>query len=287
MDTTFKVCLLLSIGCAILVVPRADGQEERPKESLVGSVTADEERLLLARERPQILGDFVRPNVQVLFKNLSPEVIAARREEAKAFDVVSAANPSRRWISHVVDPEMIPKDMAKNLQFLKGDSSSCDSTRLSWEKDDVHFEVRQTASIFTLKATPKAKSGTANGKLERLQFTKSICQKVFANSSTIYPEIEPVKIEGLKNILAVECFEKAEILELPGDKSVIGRPTQSQMRQYNLNEEEYWYRQFYWWNDGDSVGFFFPKRLGHSAVWIQPLKGDHDWNWFRKGPDAK
>lgn len=239
----------------------------------------EEERKLLAHTRPQILAEFVPVHIRKMFRDLSKEESDARDAEVMALDVFDARDDSRIWIKRLIDSNWAPADLS-TLKCLKGAGTEADITRLRWEKDELRFDICQTRTIVTLKVTPMTNSGTGANKLDRVQFAKDLCQKVFVDSCRVYKGMTPTTVNGLRKILLTASFDPSQILELPGDKVVVGRPVHR--KDVPFEETEYWYRRLLWWNDGTSVGFFFPKRDGPSTTEIN-LNGRYDRNWFDVG----
>jgi hypothetical protein len=216
-----------------------------------------------------------------------------KQVNASAKAVAIPKKQSWRWIRSVLDPDWLPPKDTEMI-FLREEFHDRDATRLQWERDDYRIEVSQTRTVFALRLTP-VKGGTGRGRDKRFEVARDLARKVFSDSANMADsQGNTIDVAELKKRIASYSFNKSHVQELPKDKAVIGLPTTMKdegTENSNGREEardvtktaqawSYWFRNIRWWNDGESVGFYFLKLDGVGARVVSYV-GRSDVNWFR------
>lgn len=216
-------------------------------------------------------------------------------------NVVSPREESIRWIHEVVDPSWLP-DKELSFVFIRNEINDIDVVRCQWEKNRTIFQVAQTASLFTLKITPALNPGMGKRGNELIETSRQMCVDVFKRSGkrrTSQGEIVPIK--DLSKKISSYLFSDGIIFEWSGQGSEFllgrGKTAEEEGVKYVEDEEKfmdldrpenpdwdksrmawnYWFRMVSWWNDGKSLGFYFPKNEDQDPLDFSRRNIDHKW----------
>lgn len=239
-------------------------------------------------------------------------VIEGKILRSDAPEVAFPKKQCSEWLHRVIDPSWLPDNEPEAL-FIKNEFDDCDVVHIHWLKNGYRIEVSQTASIFAMKLTPQGHDLGKDG-TERLRLAKELCLQVFAKQGRRWADQgKVIAVSNLAQKIASYSFREDTIQNPQGDNGVLfGRPrtmkeegvakaqseTQAQAESsagnpsWDVTEHawRYWFRMVRWWNDGVSMGVFFPKVEGTDAradagIGVPDYDGRVDKNWFRLPKD--
>lgn len=250
--------------------------------------------------QPSTLTEVLPSPVQKLFA--WPDVATlegAGRVPADAKEVSFPRNQTQEWLHKVLAESWLPESDTPII-FLQNEFDGRDVVRMRWKHEHWHIQVSQTASIFTIKLTPINGSGTGTSSEARAKKAKEMCLNIFAKEGRRWgTQGDVISVENLNEKITRYTFESGKRLDLKG--SVWGRgktmqehgvrspkSTEQTLRQrcadnpdWDMNEVawQYWFRMVEWWNDGESIGFYFLKK--EEGAWMPNYEGNIDRGWFK------
>lgn len=255
---------------------------------------------------PTKLADVVPLQVQRLFAWPTQSILTGpKRVDAGAAEVVGAKKQCNRWLATVISPTWLPGEEIEFI-FVRDEFDDRDVVRLAWQRKGYDIQVSQTAFVFAIKMTPVTNISLGADKLQKIDNAQQLCLRIFKNSGIRYSDDEQgggirVPIHGLAEKIGTYSFESGLSLDLKDDGSVWGRPknryeanVQLAASPAELKEERdpnnpnwentssaylYWFRNVNWWNDGNSIGFYFLKEAQNGTP--RSYGSNVDKNFFR------
>ena len=261
---------------------------------------------------PTKLEEVIPLPVQKLFNWPAQSVLrGSNRIDSSAAEVVYPKKQCLSWLRKVISPSWLPTEEIEFI-FIRDEFDGRDVARISWQRNGYSIQVSQTASIFTIKMLPITNSSLGADKLQKTNKAQQICLNIFKETGVRWSEDKQgvgikVAIQDLSQKIASYSFQPELSLHLKDDGSVCGRPKdifEAKIQQPQPNDEteikeqrdpnnpnwentayayKYWFRMVNWWNDGNSVGFYFLKV--EEGAWLPSYAGNIDKNFFRvRGP---
>ncbi len=252
---------------------------------------------------PNTLAEAFTPLLVSLYRWPDQAVLTGqKRVENDANDVLWPKNQCTDWLHKVLEPAWLPPENTE-LIFLRGEFEGRDTVRLTWERNGYGIQLTQTASIFAIKLTPLEIKGTGKDPAEKTGAAKQLCLRIFNKEAYRWSRAgKKVPVKTLNKKIAAYSFRPELTRELKGDRAVRGRPQsvhEAGVRQPTNDQERiqerdpnnpnwvhswvsynYWFRKINWWNDGNSVGFFFLKI--EEGAWVPSYNASFDRTFFRK-----
>lgn len=255
---------------------------------------------------PTRLSDIVPLPVQELFAwPTESKLTGSSRVDDSAAEVMVARTQCNVWLRKVISPPWLPTGDTEFI-FIRDEFDDRDVVRTCWQRNGYSLQVSQTGFIFAMKLSPVDQNSLGADKLQRIDKAKDLCLEVFRDSGTRLSDGERgtlirVPIHGLAQKIAMYSFQSELCLELKGDGSVWGRPKNvfeanvrptadaMELKQQSdpnnpdwedtFSAYQYWFRMVHWWNDGNSVGFYFLK--AEEDVTPRSYENTSDKNFFR------
>jgi hypothetical protein len=206
----------------------------------------------------------------------------------------------------VLDPSWQPPKNTRTY-LIPHEFENRDAIRLRWLKDNYIVQVSETASIFTIKITPRDGSEMGTDSVERTAIARQLCLDVFAKEGIRHTlQGEPVKIPDLNQKIVSLSFDPMSIKSLDAGASSWGQP-KGHPRYYTeidadpaetvekksrdddpanpdwMNTDQawkYWFHLVFWANDGKSVAFYLSKQSGGGPTFDYTAMRYHDASLF-------
>jgi len=197
--------------------------------------------------------------------------------------VIRARKQFLTWLRLVIARSWLP-DEEPQMVVIRDEFDGMDVIRCHWETKVGVVRVAQTATLFSLKITPPAEPGMGRTVEELIESSERICRDVFKSTGERWTgQGEIVKIPDLSEKIAAHLFGSGIVFTQSNQRPtfLLGRGKFAHELGVNLNvtaEEatrmarpdnedwyecaqawRYWFRMILWWNDGKSLGFYFPK----------------------------
>lgn len=198
-----------------------------------------------------------------------------KRLSSQSPPVKKNAAATLSWVKKIIDADWLPKE-DPSLLFLRDEFQDWDTCRGTWDREGYKIQVSQTRSIFMIKLIPLDNKGTGEGFAARRKFARQLASKAFSNATSVYTwQLDRLRVSDLRERIAETSFSDMKTRMLRADQVAVGEPLT--LEEFNQNSPSpvksesgkssfnYWYRNIYWWNDGNSVGFYFNKIDGPDA----------------------
>ena len=251
---------------------------------------------------PTRLNQIVRSPMDKLFQWPVPSILnGPNKIDSNAIEVAWPKRQCLEWINKVLAPSWLPNN-APELIFIKDEFDQRDVVHASWNVNDYKVEVSQTASIFALKVTPLGNRNTGMERADKIERAKRICLEIFNKTGYRWSaDGDKVPVKGLNQKIAAYSFRTESVKYIKDDQSVWGTPQtmheagitnpkddKERRRQMDPNYPDwdnsarsfdYWFRMVTWWNDGNSVGFYFLK--AEAGSWGPSYDANFDKDFFK------
>ncbi|MGC1272605.1 MAG: hypothetical protein WBC44_02770 [Planctomycetaceae bacterium] len=234
-------------------------------------------------KEPTTLKEAIPPSAYNLFQWPNESVFKGEKSVDPGDQAVAYVKEgSRGWMRYVLDPEWLPPADGA-MAFLRDEFGKTDTSRIAWEHDGYRIEMSQTRCVMTIKLTPPGDEDTGTAPKERLEYARDLAVKLFTDDFVMRDsQGERIPISNLKEEIALVSFNFDDIKLLRTDKVVIGRP-RARAREEDATSDpagpieipedadremvsqlaqDHWFRNIRWWNDGQSVGFYFLRQEG-------------------------
>jgi hypothetical protein len=257
--------------------------------SLSGELAAQNE-FGSPRRPPEQFGEAVPMVPRLLFRFPDPKDLADAKSRGTGKLEGMPSDACRSWLQHCVSEDWRPEG-EPDFVFIPDEYQEIDCVRLSWERNGCNLEFSQTRTVAAIKITPLNELGTGSEFEDRVRFASKYSRELFPDTGTVFRlnirgqvwvPVEKMREVIIENSLGVETARELQL-----DKIVIGLPRPKRPADVEGNDLAnsaetlfYWFRNVSWWNDGKSVGYYFPKVEGAES-WTPDYGGKLDLKWFQ------
>ena len=166
-----------------------------------------------------------------------------------------ALDSARGWMEQIISESVLGPEIDVAVSLHEGTDETCDSVRLSFGAGDQlggrHVEISQSLYLILVALRPQNETDEPGPELRKL--AQGLAEELFPDGRRV--DLVLTRKEG---------------------EFSIGR--QAQNRDIPVEQQD-WLDALWWWSDGKTVCFFFPKLTGGlQSTRVSPdFEPNHEW----------